>query len=113
MSTNGQRPVMHRPVYAIVKNATGEIEALCLSRRDCEKVLRGPTSAGGPERIEVMHNVGWPTFDQWLGQLIAKHGVIPRPEPEQLEPAQLEQPQLEPPAACPFCELADCRCVEQ
>jgi hypothetical protein len=111
--TPEREPLVHRTVYAIVKNKTGQIEALLLSRRDCEKVLRGPASAGGPERIEVLHNVGWPTFDQWLAQLMAR-GVIPRSTLDELvEASQLEPAQLEPPSACPFCELADCRCVEQ
>jgi len=129
---NDKPPLLHRTVYAIVKNATGEIEALCLSKRDCRKILRGDASPGGPERIEVMHNVGWPTWDQWLAQLIAKHGVVPRPEASQLDrlrathglpPSKLERLEaprldvdgneavgLEP--ACAFCGMTRCVCSD-
>jgi len=57
---------MNRTVYAVVRR-DGIIVALLLSRRECGKVLRQG------ERIEVMHDVGWPTWAEWVDTLAACH----------------------------------------
>lgn len=82
-----------------MKDRSGEIEALCLSRRDCDKLKRGPRSAGGPERIEKMTGVEWLTWDEWKAMLA------------NLREVQEQRREL-PPAACRFCELVDCACVD-
>lgn len=86
-------------MYAIV-TPSGEIEALVLSKRECGKLRRTG------ERVERMTGVEWPTWAEWQQQAEDLRGI-------DWSPKQLTERGAELRAACPFCELTECACVDE